>query len=139
MLDRRNFCALCAAGVVATLAVAGGAAPAQAQAQALTRKVLRRTELPGTNYVTVLVAVDIAPGAVVARHTHPGIESGYVLDGEGDLFVAGEADRQVGAGDSFHIPPEIPHGARNRSADKPLRVVATYVVDKDKPLASPAS
>jgi len=32
--------------------------------------------------------------------------------------------------------PETPHSARN--VDQPTRVLVTYVVDKDKPLASPA-
>ena len=33
--------------------------------------------MPG--YVTIIVQAEIEPGVMVARHTHPGIESGYVL------------------------------------------------------------
>jgi quercetin dioxygenase-like cupin family protein len=52
------------------------------------------------------------------------------------LFVKGEADRMVGPGDGFQIPPEVPHGVRNGPAR--TRVAIVYVVEKDKPLASPA-
>jgi len=135
MLSRRNFgaCAICAiAGFVAT----GAISEAQAQAAGFKRIILQKTELPDTKYVTVLVSVEIDPGTVVARHTHPGVESAYVLEGETELFVQGQPARKVKAGDGFQIPPETPHGARN--GDKPSKLLVTYVVDKDKPLASPA-
>ena len=74
MLSRRKFsaCALCAAV---------GFAATEAQAQStqagpgFKRTILQKTELPDSKYVTLLVAVDIDPGTVVARHTHPGVES----------------------------------------------------------------
>ncbi len=86
--------------------------------------------------MSVLVAVEIEPGAVVARHTHPGVESAYVMEGEAELMVKGQPARQIKAGDGFHIPPETRHSARN--GNKPSRLVVTDVVEKDKPLASPA-
>jgi quercetin dioxygenase-like cupin family protein len=88
------------------------------------------------NYVTVTAIAEIAAGATVARHTHPGVETGYVLEGESELFVKGEPARNLKAGDSFHVLREVPHYARN--GDKPTKILVTYVVDKDKPLASPA-
>lgn len=135
MLSRRKFgaCAICA--------VAGFAATAVGEAQAqspggLKRTILHKIEFPGDKYATVLVAVDIEPGFVVARHTHPGVESAYCLEGGLELAVKGEATRQVKAGDGFQIPPEVPHGAKN--GDRPTKLAITYVVEKDKPLASPA-
>jgi len=135
MLSRRNFgaCALCA---IAGFAATGVITEAVAQAAGLKRTILQKTELPDTKYVTVLVSVEIEPGTVVARHTHPGVESAYVLEGEAELSVKGQPPRKIKAGDGFQIPPETPHGARN--GDKPSRLLVTYVVDKDKPLASPA-
>ena len=44
--------------------------------------------------------------------------------------------KTIKVGDGFQVPPETPHSARN--GDKLTRLVVTYVVDKDKPLASPA-
>jgi quercetin dioxygenase-like cupin family protein len=135
MLSRRNFsaCAICA---IAGFAATGVMTEAEAQAPGFRRIILQKTELPGTNYVTVLVSVEIDPGTAVARHTHPGIESAYVVEGEGELFVQGQPARKIKAGDGFQIAPETPHSARN--SDKPQKLLVTYVVDKDKPLASPA-
>jgi quercetin dioxygenase-like cupin family protein len=50
--------------------------------------------------------------------------------------VKGQPDRAIKAGDGFQIPPEVPHSVRN--GPEKSRVVATYIVEKDKPLASPA-
>jgi quercetin dioxygenase-like cupin family protein len=134
MLKRRGFvsCALCAAvGLVAS--------SVEADAQGtpgFTRKVLQKIEFPGDKYVSVLVEVEIDANAVVARHTHPGVESSYWAAGSSTLSVKGQPDRAIKAGDGFQIPPEVPHSVRN--GPEKSRVVATYIVEKDKPLASPA-
>jgi quercetin dioxygenase-like cupin family protein len=135
MLSRRNFsaCAICAA--VGFAATEAHAQSTQA-GPGFKRTILQKTELPDSKYVTILVAVDIDPGTVVARHTHPGVESAYVVEGEFELAVKGQPAKTVKAGDGFQLPPETPHGGRNGA--KPTRLVVTYVVDKDKPLASPA-
>jgi quercetin dioxygenase-like cupin family protein len=136
MLTRRLFggCALCAGlGLLAAGVDAGAAA---AQTAGITRTILKRIEFPGNNYVTILARAEIAPGGLVARHTHPGVETSYVLAGHGTLLVQGRADQAVGPGDDFQIPPLVPHSARN--GDAAMVIVTTYVVEKDKPLASPA-
>lgn len=133
MLTRRNFsaCAICAVAGFAATAIGD----AQAQTPGLKRTILQKMEFPD-NYVTITALVEIDPSAAVARHTHPGIETVYVLDGEFELAVKGDPARKLKTGDSFHVLREVPHGARN--GDKPTRLLVTYVVDKDKPLASPA-
>jgi quercetin dioxygenase-like cupin family protein len=80
--------------------------------------------------------VEIEPGAVVARHTHPGVESSYLLEGLVELSVDGEGARMLAPGDGFQVPPGVPHSAKNGPAKAVL--VGTYVVEKGKPLASPA-
>ena len=134
MVERRGFisCAICAA---AGLIASGGKAGARASA-GFTRAIIQKSEKPGDKYACVLVAVDIEPNALIARHTHPGIESGYVVSGGGVLSVKGQPDRAVKAGDGFQLQPETPHSLRN--GPEKSRVTATYIVEKDKPLASPA-
>ena len=132
MLKRRAFCYLCAALGVA----AGTVTAAEAQQAGLTRTVVNTVEGPGEGYHTVLVRAEIAPNFVVARHTHPGVESTYVLEGGGVLSVQGQEDRVLAPGQGFQVPPETPHSLRNGPATS--RLVANYVVLKDKPLASPA-
>lgn len=134
MLSRRGFaaCALCAAGGVLMADVGARAAVAPG----FTRTVLNRTEYPGDKMVTLQVLIEIDADFHVPRHTHPGVESGTVIEGGAVLGVKGAPDLEVKPGDSFQVPYETPHLVRN--GPKKTRIVSVYVVEKDKPLASPA-
>ena len=79
---------------------------------------------------------DVAAGAAVARHTHPGVESTFVVEGDFELSVQGQPAKRVRAGEGVRVPPEAPHGLQNGA--KPTKLAITYVVEKGKPLASPA-
>ena len=141
MLTRRGFagfasCALCGiAEFVAAEASAQGAPPAAAAG--VTRKILSQTDGPMTGYTTVLVEATIEAGVKVGRHTHPGIESAYVLEGGFELPIQGQPTKTIKAGDAFQIPPETPHAGGAPGSAK-SRILITYVVEKGKPLASPA-
>ena len=103
----------------------------------LTRKMLSQMDGPMPGYVTLNMEVEIEAGAIVPRHTHPGIESSYVLEGGFELPIQGQPTRMLKPGDGFQIPPETPH-AGGKPGDKKTRVAFTYVVEKGKPLASAA-
>jgi quercetin dioxygenase-like cupin family protein len=141
MLTRRGFagfasCAICGiTDFIATEASAQGTAPAAAGG--VTRKILSQTDGPAPGYVTLLVEATIDAGVTVGRHTHPGIESAYVLEGGFELPVQGQATRTIKAGDAFQIPPETPHAGGKPGNAKSV-ILITYVVEKGKPLASPA-
>jgi quercetin dioxygenase-like cupin family protein len=132
MLNRRGLvsCAICAAtGLIAT--------KVDAQAPAgLTRTLIQQTEYPGDKHVCLLMTVDIDANFLVARHTHPGVESSYFITGGGTLSVKGQPDRVLKAGEGFQIPPEVPHKLQNGVA--PSKIAITYIVEKDKPLVTPA-
>ncbi|HZQ14656.1 MAG TPA: cupin domain-containing protein [Pseudolabrys sp.] len=141
MLTRRGFagvatCWICATttGFMATDASAQGA---PAATPGLKRKVLSQTDGPAPGYTTIIAEVEIEPGVMVGRHTHPGIESGYVVDGAIDLPVEGRPTVSLKPGDGFQIPPNTPH-AGVKNGGKATKIVSTYVVEKGKPLASPA-
>ena len=132
MLTRRGFaCGLCA---VAGFAATG--AEAQNAPGGLKRTIITRMDGPMEGYEAVDVRVDLEPGALIARHTHPGIESSYVVDGALELSVDGQGTRTFKAGDGFQVPTRVPHGGKN--GDKPTIIAATYIVKKGEPLASPA-
>ena len=142
MLTRRGFagiatCWICATpvGFMATDASAQSAPPAPTPG--FKRKVLSQIEGPMAGYVTVIAEVEIDEGVMIARHTHPGIESGYVVEGDIDLPVEGRPTVSLKAGDGFQVPPNTPH-AGVKNGPKMTKVVSTYVVEKGKPLASPA-
>ncbi len=103
----------------------------------MTRKILSQTDGPTPGYVTIIAEAEIEPGITVARHTHPGVESAYVLEGGLDLPIEGQPTRAVKPGDAFVVPANTPH-AGSKNGDKKTRIVSTYVVEKGKPLASPA-
>jgi quercetin dioxygenase-like cupin family protein len=138
MMTRRGFatfagCALCAvSGFMATDA----SAQAPAATGGITRKILSQTEGP-EGFVTIIAEAEIEPGAMVARHTHPGIESGYIVEGAIDLPIEGMATRTLKVGDGFQVPANTPHAGVKNGPQK-TRIASTYVVEKGKPMASPA-
>jgi quercetin dioxygenase-like cupin family protein len=85
----------------------------------------------------LLVEATIEAGVPVGRHTHPGIESAYVLEGGFELPVEGQATGMLEAGDGFQIRPHTPR-AGGKSGTARTRVLITYILGKGKPLASPA-
>ncbi len=109
-----------------------------AQAPALTRTMVTKADVSVPGREAVVARVEIAPGGVAGWHTHPGDEISYVIDGEATLMVAGQAPRKVVAGEGFVIPAGVVHNAKNDGATA-TRLVGVYVVEKGKPLASPAS
>ena len=108
-----------------------------AQSSGLTRTLVAKGDVSVPGREAVVARVEIAPGARAGRHTHPGDEISYVLEGESTLEVAGQPPRIVKAGDAFIIPAGVVHDAYNHT-NAPARLVGVYVVEKGKPLASPA-
>jgi quercetin dioxygenase-like cupin family protein len=119
----------------AVLALAAGAA--LPQASGLTRTMVGKADVSVPGREAVVARVDIAPGTYAGRHTHPGDEISYVMDGEVELLIAGQPARVVKAGESFVIPAGTVHDAHNASSGV-TKLVGVYVVEKGKPLATPA-
>ncbi|WP_372526131.1 cupin domain-containing protein [Piscinibacter sp.] len=109
-----------------------------AQSPALTRTIVTRADVSVPGREAVVARVEVAPGGVAGWHTHPGDEISYVMDGEATLMVAGQPPRKVAAGEGFVIPAGVVHNAKNDGATA-VKLVGVYVVEKGKPLASPAS
>ncbi len=123
--------------LLGVVALALAAATASAQSPGIQRQVLQRTAEPGGEREVLLVKIEIAPGAAAGRHSHHGVETGYLLDGEAVMEVEGEAPRRLGPGDTYLIPAGRIHDARAVGA-RPVTVIATFVVERGKPLATPA-
>ena len=134
MLTRRGFtaCALCAvAGFMAT-----GADAQSTQTPGLKRTILSRTDGPAPGYETIEAKVEADAGSVIARHTHFGIETSYVVAGSLELAIEGQGSKTYNAGDGFQVPTGAIHGGK--TGDKPIVLLGVYVVEKGKPLATPA-
>src|SRR5580658_2908087 len=114
------------------MALAAGAFFAQtppSQNTGVQRTVLQRKDLSVPGHEGVVVRIDIAPGVSAGRHTHPGEEITYVLDGEGEILIDGQPPLKIKAGESFIVPAGAKHDARN-TGKVPLKLVAVYVVEK---------
>ena len=109
MLTRRGFagfasCAICGiTEFVASEAFAQGAT--SASSGGVTRNILSQSDGPAPGYTTSLVEAIIEAGVKVGRHTHPGIESAYVLEGGFELPIQGQQTRTIKPGDAIQIPP----------------------------------
>jgi quercetin dioxygenase-like cupin family protein len=108
-----------------------------AQNPGIQRTVLQRKDISMPGREAVIARVEIAAGASAGRHTHPGEEISYILDGEAEILVEGQAPLKVKAGDSFVIPNGAKHDAHN-TGSVPMHLVGVYLVEKGKPLATPA-
>jgi quercetin dioxygenase-like cupin family protein len=140
MLTRRGFagvasCALCS--ITGFMATDASAQTPPAATPGVSRKILSRSDGPSAGYETLLVAIEIEAGVTIGRHTHPGIESAYILEGGFELPIEGMPTKMYKPGDGFVVPPSTPH-AGNKNGDVKTKVLSTYIVEKGKPLASPA-
>ena len=68
--------------------------------------VVRRTLTSGERLM--LVEVTMNDGAVVPTHTHPHEQTGYLVSGR-FLFELGDETRELGPGDCWLVPSEVPH------------------------------
>ena len=120
---------------VAVLIVAGGLAlyVAQAQQTGTKRTDLQRHDLSAPGREVVQTIVELAPGTTAPRHTHPGEEIVYVLEGALEYQVEGRPPTTLRAGDVLFIPAGTIHSAKNVGSDIGAEL-ATYVVDNGKPL-----
>jgi quercetin dioxygenase-like cupin family protein len=108
-----------------------------AQQPAFKRTVLQQADIsvPGREVVSAVAEFD--PRATPGMHTHFGEEIGYVIEGTFLIEQAGKPPVTLQAGGSFLIPAGTVHNATNTGAGKG-RILATYIVEKGKPLATPA-
>lgn len=121
----------------AALALIGlGLGQAQAQTQGIKRTIVTKADISVEGREAVVAKVELEPGVMAGRHSHPGDEISYILEGEGELLIDGEAPRKVKAGEAFVIPAGKVHDARNSGAGT-MRLIGTYIVEKGKPLATP--
>jgi quercetin dioxygenase-like cupin family protein len=105
----------------------------QAQQAGITRSDVVRHDLEIAGREAIQVRVDFAPGAAFGSHSHPGAEIAYVIEGSLEYQIEGKAPVTLKAGEALFIPAGVVHAARNvgtRAASE----LATYVVEKDRPL-----
>lgn len=127
--------------LMAVFAVAGsgliGLPPLNAQQPGFKRVELQRSDLSVAGREAIIARADFDPDGIVGRHTHPGEEMGYIIEGTVQLEIDGKPPVISKAGDVYFIPAGAVHAARN-VGKTPAKVLATYIVEKGKPLTTMA-
>ena len=104
-----------------------------AQYVGFTRTVIEKQDLSVAGREVVQSVVDIPAGMIAGRHTHAGEEVGYVLEGTLTLVLDGKPPQTVKAGESYFIPAGAIHDGRAEGA---VKLLATHIVERGKPLAT---
>jgi quercetin dioxygenase-like cupin family protein len=121
--------------VALLLIVAGGFAlyaARAAQQPGNKRTDLQRHDLSAPGREVVQVRVDFDTGYVAPRHTHPGEEIIYVLEGTLEYEID-DKPVTVKPGDVLFVPAGTVHSVKNIGTSNGAEL-ATYVVEKGKPL-----
>ena len=108
-------------------------ANANAQDPRVTSKPLLKTTFSDdAQKAAIMSSVEFPLGSTTGRHTHPGDEYAAVLQGTVEISAEGLETRRFSTGDVFHTHRGLVHEARN-VGDTPVRLVITFILDKDKP------
>ena len=73
----------------------------------------------------------------IARHTHPGEEAVYVLDGATLQMPDGKEIARPSGQAGVNVR-DVPHAGYKVVGDKPLKILTVHIVDKGKPMTVPA-
>lgn len=133
MLHTRILATATALFVFAGLVQAQEAKPQASWQNGIHRTDLARHDLEVPGYEAIQVRVDFEPGVVSPRHSHPGAEVAHVISGTFEYQLEGRAPVTLKAGESLYIPAGTAHVATNVGKDNASEL-ATYIVDKSKPL-----
>ncbi|MFE7647851.1 cupin domain-containing protein [Streptomyces phaeoluteigriseus] len=149
MLDRRSLLRTSGVAAAGTLGAAAFASTAEASSTpsrvhhsfdpdptaGVTRTLLQENPSPAEGWKTVQTLVEIPRRKESGRHSHPGVEVGYIVRGDVSMEFDDGTTLRLRTGDPFFIPSETIHNARNIGTVTTM-MLSTYVVDETKPLVT---
>ena len=94
---------------------------------------IQRAEFSVPGREVIVNRVEFGPEARAIRHRHPGEEIIYVLEGAIEYMIDGREPITVEAGEGLTVPAETVHATNPGTATGHAVVLATHVVEKDKP------
>ncbi|QNP75474.1 cupin domain-containing protein [Streptomyces roseirectus] len=150
MIDRRSLLRTGTAAAAGALGAASLSSPAEAAEPAsrtgghpadpdptagVTRTLLQEHPSPAAGWEAVQTLVQIPRHKESGRHSHPGIEVGYIIRGDVLMVFDDRPPLRLRTGDPFFIPNGVIHNARNVGTVTTM-MLSTYVVDETKPLVT---
>lgn len=121
--------------LLASTNLTGNGHPVKPQQPGIKRTELQRHDISTPGREAVQVRIDFAAGTAFAKHTHPGEEVIYVLEGLLEYQVEDKAPVTLKAGEVLFIPAGVVHSAKNVGKGNGTEL-ATYIVEKGKPLVA---
>jgi quercetin dioxygenase-like cupin family protein len=123
---------------IAVIVLVGGSAVGLLAQTGFSRVVLQDQPVSAVGRHGVTARAEFAPGASAGRHSHPGEEFGYIVEGAIALSVDGRPTVTLQPGDVFFIPSGVAHDGRNIGVTK-AALVSVFFAEEGKPLATPMS
>lgn len=110
--------------------------PDEAQARpGLTRTSLQDAPSPVEGWRIRQTLVEIPEGSSSGRHSHPGPEVGYIIQGDVTMQFEDRQPLELHAGSPFLIPSGVIHNAVNVGT-LTTKMLSTYFIDESKPLVT---
>ncbi|MET3026160.1 cupin domain-containing protein [Flavobacterium sp. UW10123] len=107
--------------------------PNQIAAQGVKRIDLQKHDLSTPGKEMVQARIDFDGHSAFGKHSHPGEEVIYVVEGSLEYQIEGKEPVTLKAGEVLFIPAGVVHSAKNNTNDKASEL-ATYIVEKGKPI-----
>ena len=121
--------AAAALGLVADLSTAESVSAAAG----VSRTIMERIDIPGSNDELRLTLVEFPPGQSAPAHYHPVPGVCYVLEGAAETQYEGGPVERVTAGESFHDEAGKTHAVfRNVSSTDVLKFICAAKIGKDQ-------
>jgi quercetin dioxygenase-like cupin family protein len=105
----------------------------QSQQTGIRRTELQRRDLSLAGREAIQVRIDFDAGTTFGKHSHPGEEIIYVIEGSLEYQVEGKPPVTLKAGEVLFIPAGTVHSAKNVGTTNAAEL-ATYIVEKGKQL-----
>jgi quercetin dioxygenase-like cupin family protein len=110
-----------------------GQGAATTQLPGIRRTDLMQYDLSVSGREVIQALVEIPPGAAAPRHSHPGEELVYVVEGLLEYALDGRSPVTLKVGEVLFIPYGTPHAVKNVGSGNAAEL-ATYFAEKGKPL-----
>ena len=97
------------------------------------RTELQRYDIDAPGREVIQSRIDFDEGTTFGKHSHPGEEIIYVIEGLLEYQVEGKPPVTLKAGEVLFVPARTIHSAKNVGKGNAAEL-ATYIVEKGKPL-----